>query len=839
MKLTLTRSLAWATFCLLLAASAYGFISAKLFRQDIWTPTGKQRMFWLAGAYVVWFLVMSVWQRRLFVPATLVLATLYVCASAGFGAVAGAVLLLFSATVLGTWLLGENRGRELAPADVAMGDGLALLVGMSVYIWFVGLLVHVPINYSLTYLALLSAAPLGRPAIAAGVLRRWASLFRPRAPSGRLEHALLGLVIFTFICHTLVVLKPETSGDGLAMHLATAAWVNDFHQWHFDAQHLAWAVMPMGGDWCFTAAYLLGGEYAARLINFSLLGVSAGLLYCVVRRWASTAVGLLVVALLASTPVTQLVTGSLFVENVWAALLLGALLALWRHREEERTAWLYAAALLSGTAVASKFGALPFAAMIGAFGGVELYRRRKQTSPPTALAATAVAAIFLASAVPPYLTAWVKTRNPVFPFLNEVFKSPYFDSTTSLVDRRFQTPLAPGTLYDITFQTHKYLEGQDGALGFHYFLLLPLAVLLFRRDWPYVAKAALVIGLASCILTFRTQSNLRYLYPAFPLFLIAASVVLVRLSAVDRVLGKLVNGTAGAAVFLNLAFLPSSGWYHKDFWLDTVFRQREVEEYVREGAPARKLIEYLNRVNAGRPVSLVENNHIAGLRAKAYTNTWHNHRFVRRLRTASSAVDCLKLVNELGIVYFLSPTKESGIPIIEVQLEVLLDDFTTPEYSFGRYQVRRLKDEFIGENARTSPALPERRLAPAPHGDYDDTSQFVSYYGAWSRDNQFPDPVNGTLTYCDQPGASFRLAFLGSEVTYIYTKAFNRGFASVSIDGMDKGKIDQYSPETVWRERVRYGDLPEGNHVLVVRVMPEKNPASTGFHVDLDSLEVR
>ncbi len=37
----------------------------------------------------------------------------------------------------------------------------------------------------------------------------------------------------------------------------------------------------------------------------------------------------LAATLFASTPLVQLVTGSLFVENVWAALILGAALALW------------------------------------------------------------------------------------------------------------------------------------------------------------------------------------------------------------------------------------------------------------------------------------------------------------------------------------------------------------------------------------------------------------------------------------------------------------------------------------------------------------------------------
>ena len=69
--------------------------------------------------------------------------------------------------------------------------------------------------------------------------------------------------------HYLVALKPEVSSDGLSVHLALTDYVAQHHYWPFDVKNVTWAAMPMGGDWAYTIANMLGGETAARLLNFA------------------------------------------------------------------------------------------------------------------------------------------------------------------------------------------------------------------------------------------------------------------------------------------------------------------------------------------------------------------------------------------------------------------------------------------------------------------------------------------------------------------------------------------------------------------------------------------
>src|SRR5213078_1571250 len=134
-------------------------------------------------------------------------------------------------------------------------------------------------------------------------------------------------------------------------------------------------------------AYFLGGELAARLLNFAILLLLAGLLYAAIRRSVSPAAAYLLLALFLATPMVQLVTGSVFVENLLAALVLGAMTALWRFGETGDTRFLYLASALGGTAMATKAGAAVFLAFALLCAAFEIRRHWKRTGASCALAA--------------------------------------------------------------------------------------------------------------------------------------------------------------------------------------------------------------------------------------------------------------------------------------------------------------------------------------------------------------------------------------------------------------------------------------------------------------------
>jgi hypothetical protein len=207
---------------------------------SLWSPLGLERLLWFTGIY--WFVsAMLIWLRpRWFLPICAGLALAYTVFAVGFRGPAAVLFFLVSC-----WAIAED-----------------VLLGIAIWATAVMVLVHFPVNYAWVYAALfLLPLIIRRP--------RWNLRFQPDWT--RLEFAALAALIFALALQWLVALKPEVGADALAMHLAAPAQVAYLHRWPFDVTQFIWALMPMGGDWVYTAVYLLGGEFAARLLNFALL----------------------------------------------------------------------------------------------------------------------------------------------------------------------------------------------------------------------------------------------------------------------------------------------------------------------------------------------------------------------------------------------------------------------------------------------------------------------------------------------------------------------------------------------------------------------------------------
>ena len=111
--------------------------------------------------------------------------------------------------------------------------------------------------------------------------------------------------------------------------------------------------------------------------------------------------------------------------------------------------------------------------------------------------------------------------------------------------------------------------------------------------------------------------------------------------------------------------------------------------------------------------------------------------------------------------------------------------------------------------------------------------------GDWDRGDNFDEAFGKTVAYTDTAGAEVAFAFEGGTLTYICTRAPNRGIASISIDGADKGKFDLYSPTIEWQSKFKFEGLGPGRHVFLLHVTGEGRPGAQGAFVDLDALEVK
>jgi hypothetical protein len=827
----------------LLALSIYGFWSRHLFQQAIWQSPGPERFLLFLVVMCVGSAATILLRPRWLVPLTCAVTALYTIAAVGILPLAATTFFLFACFVLGRLLLSwSDTFRGVVP------DLIALLAGMSAVMWLIAGLAHFPVNYPATYLAILAAVLMVKPGNTAACMRRVAGLFLPAQLKRRRDYMLLAVALTPLLAHWLVVLKPEIGEDALSMHMVVPAYVAEHHLWSFDFRHLVWAILPMGGDWCYTIPYLFGGEFAARLLNLAVLGVICALLYHAALRWVGRPTAFLLTGLFAATPVVQLVTGSLFVETFYAAMCMGAMAALWHYRSAGDRPALLASAFLLASAMGVKLIAVLFVAPVGVVlmwalwrearttrgGGTSGSRADRAVRPtvrPLWLIAGTIAVMALAAG--PYLYSWWKTGNPAFPYLNNIFHSPYF-SQAYTPDSRFSEPLTWRTPFDVTFETHRYWEGQDGSAGFQFFWLFPLVLLSIRRDWRFTDWTLVAVAVAGTFAGLLLRPNVRYLYPAFPL--LTLSLALIFRGGTPRFRYAAASACA-VCLALNLGFLPSSSWYHKMFCFNP-FDRHEAESYVAINAPARLLVDRLNHDHPGESALFLETMDIAGLRGEAYSDGWHDYLFMERVTSLQTEVEVLRLFRELGIGHFIFPIPESGTPVREAQVRRFLARFTDTEADRGSMRLSRLRPELAVSDLPAWATAGEEPAA-APRGEYDDLDPRIRFVANWSHDLQFDSAAGHSLTYSDTVGARFRFKFKGSAIGWIYTRASNRGIAETYIDGLSRGEVDLYSPTTVWQARTVLTTPGDGEHTFEVRILGKKNPGSSGSFVDVDRLIVQ
>lgn len=836
-RIRLIPALFAIAFAALLGVEIHGLRSTHLFAQDIWYPIGLKRFTRYGGEYLalaVPLLLLVPWTFAGIIAALLLVLT---AVSVGPQPLLAAGFFLISSCALGSILLGKGKTGSLAT------QLCATLLGSGVYVFLMTFMARLPVNYPWVW-GILLAMPVA--ADIRGVWRRltgWASRIGSVELHAPGERASFAFLIFILIAQWFGAMLPEISADGLAMHLAIPMNIAANHRMTFEPGRYLWSVMPMGADWLYSIVFLLGGEYAARILNFAMFLVIVALLYRATRRWLTPAAGFLLAASFAATPVVQFVTGSLFVENFLVALVLGLMTALWHFAETGDRRFLYLATVAGGTAMATKYGAFVFLFLALPFAIAEIARHWKSLGPRPAAVCALALFLLLATALPTYAIAYEKTGNPIFPFLNQKIHSPLLNPSVLIADARFRIPVDWNALYTLTFHTTKAYEGQDGSFGFQYMVVAPLALLglLVARRRP--AQAAAVLGVGGGVLIMQSTPNVRYLYTAMPLLAIAFAGLLGWMMSNQRWMYRILIVYLIASTALNTYFLPSSNYYHKDFCLRLPFSRAERDRYLEEAAPVRSVIAYYNRNHPNSAVLLTSSNSIAGLTGEVFDNNWHQFPIVEQLRTAHAPLDMLHLMEHWKVGYFIVEKLAPDDQTVPPALEALLSACTVPEYVSGAFSLARLRPD-CGPPAAAPPADSRVEVDPAkqpvlPEGVYDDFNPSIAFRGDWAHDKSFDGPYGHTISYSDTPEAEVSIAFQGTALTYVFTRAPNRGIAAVTIDGDAPHTIDLYSADVEWRARQTFCCFNAGKHRATIEVTGQSNRKSTGRFVDLDSFVVQ
>ncbi|HWE48998.1 MAG TPA: bifunctional glycosyltransferase family 2/GtrA family protein [Bryobacteraceae bacterium] len=680
--------LLWLLLMIPAGIEIYGFTHVPLDGQ-IWGAAGNHRFHKYIEFFAALTFLFGIFARRYFLPVLVAAVVLCSAFAVGIVPVASVLLFVFSATILGRLCFGDST------------EGwLAFLGGAALWIAGMYLTLHLPIHYPAVHLAALAIPILaGYQGVTRKLLEQWfeqgLALFRKAAtPQDLPDFAAGAALAFVLIANWLIVLKPEVSTDGLAMHLAIPFNISLHHAFTVDFHRFIWALMPMGTDLLYSVIYPMGGEYAARLMNFAMLTGTACLLVQTARSFVSRPVALLLATLFVSSPLVYLVTGSLFVENTVALMVLGAVAALWRFHETQTTRYLMLAAVLFGASMTLKLGAVP-AGLLGLiallFAGLPKITNGGANKRRYLPLAAAVAVLLLIGCIP-YVSAWWQSGNPFFPYQTGPFKSSFVqddirDETYSIG----KLPLSWRTPYDLTFYTHKYFEGQSGSFGFQYLLFLPLVVAGLVVARSFKGRSVILIGTGAALVVAVTQPNARYFYFTLPLLTLGAAAGLGWLRARQTEMFQAAMATAVAACFGNLLFLPVADYYHRDFYSAPLFSAAGRQAYLHQTAPEREVISFVNRTHGNEPVILTDGSEIADVAAPVYALNWHDYTFGKQVRDLRNPLDVYRMFQQRGIEQFIVDTHHQNR--WEAGVTNLLSACGQQEFQSGNYVAMKLRPD--------------------------------------------------------------------------------------------------------------------------------------------------
>ncbi len=559
-------------------------------------------------------------------------------------------IFLISATALGVCVCDRSHGAKPLPLPLVTTLGVAIY---AILFTLIGpFRINAPWAHSCLLIAPLviaAASPRARRILSARAAA-FAQAMRP--PEARTPTEVAGLAAFLFVAilQALLAALPERYWDAMATHLYIPSYVSAHRAWDFDVISYVWAYWPLAVDWIYTHFFLLGGEPATRLYNFTALMLVCATLFAILRREASREVSIWMPVLLASMPIVFIETSSLFVENtltLWITAAVGIIVVA-DLRPTAREA--IAAFVLLAVATMSKLHGAIAAAVIGPVLLVLVLRQR----PPARTIVLVLAAALVSAAVGcfPYINSWIATGSPFFPLYNDIFKSSLYP-TTRFVNPHFIGNFKWSMLYDATFASSRFCEVSTGALGLTMLFAAPLALasILTRPS----AKMILCFAVATIIflpIAFEIQ-YLRYFYPLFPLLLIPAGVGVTLLPGGRRTHALTLAMFVAIAAF-NVYKLPSGGWILSNFDLHADFGLASRRALELAQAPERIANRMIND-DAGdnTRVLYTANPYGALLQGRALYVDWYNHTLVDAMAQVATPEQAKALLVKWGVTHVI------------------------------------------------------------------------------------------------------------------------------------------------------------------------------------------
>lgn len=363
--------------------------------------------------------------------------------------------------------------------------------------------------------------------------------------------AAVGLLLCIYFLHTLL---PAMFFDGLAYHLAVPSQYLITGKLLF-IPFTQGANYPMGAEFLALYGLAAGDDGALKKINFLYLVLLVVFVGTVLSRNRK---GRCAQLILLASPLTGFLATLEFIDLPLVVYLILCVYSLMRMHEPSR-GHIRAAGMWAGAAMSIKYSAIPF---LGVAATIWLVRSRHTIGRAIRPAAVAVL-LSLLIPLPWYLKSYAQTGNPVFPYLNRVFKSPYLSGQASgeedvngyFKDRDRFSPFRV-LRYPFEVSTQRYRGGMLADLGPLYLILLPL--LAFKPPPSSTEREALIYAALFLVLWWvLTGYAIRHAAVAFPLIAISLGAAVEEVMAKRGWFRRIVIVAAALAIGFNIVLYLS------------------------------------------------------------------------------------------------------------------------------------------------------------------------------------------------------------------------------------------------------------------------------------------
>jgi 4-amino-4-deoxy-L-arabinose transferase-like glycosyltransferase len=687
----------------------YWWTVVKVVRQGLSIVTGRsvQAIFWAALALGLMLLISVVGSHLLrphykvtaiWLTGIILLGGLLILLSGQFLPFIITVWLLLLAYLWGDWLL--QRMRVTWSAGLSEHYSIVLSLGV-VLLAMIGLALGLAqaLSRLWIWLTLLVLTCLRQRA-----LRDWIASLRPlRAQCKGLlerrfsfpEQGILIVLLGCIVLFNLVwALAPETRFDALNYQLAVPRIYLEQHRF-VDLPYFWHSYFSRMANMLYVIALGLHGQIVAKLLMLAMGLIAALGVYALGCLVASQRVGLWAAALFYSTPLVCWLSTTAYIDLILTVFLLGSLLALLRWKESGSPNLLWVSGLLAGAALGAKLTAYFYLAGIGLVLLIILLLKRQLSLRARVLAVAGYVLGFLLVSLPWFAITFSFTGNPVFPFLNAIFKSPGWPLVnTNLNAEVYGIGGAPSALlrlpFAFTFQSQLFDELMPpGGIGLA-LVLLPLGLVLLgeRRRIAWLLFALCFVFLS--LWATKVQYG-RYYIPLLPVVIVLAvagvfealrNTWLRQLSV--PILGLIIVAQSLIIPFMFGNIISRGPW-------KLLARMETQEEYLARVLPPYPGVQYLNKVvQPGQQVigvGVEEVRFYLNAPLVTYIETIELQNLTDKATEQKMAADFYRQGYRYLLVNHNSPSSKSALPFLKPSF---LEKFAVLEFSHSWSQVYRL-----------------------------------------------------------------------------------------------------------------------------------------------------